>query len=74
LDRGHTDDESWCLRLQIFSFIVGIKAETIKKGEPIASGGDGDRGAKRNVASCLATHDGSAKEALNNRNFAAAAS
>ena len=46
-----------CLGLQVFSFVVGIKAESIQKGKAFTCHRDGNLRSELNVAPCLATHD-----------------
>jgi hypothetical protein len=46
------------LSLQIFSIVVRVITQPIKKGEPIATDRDCDLRAKLNIASGVATNDG----------------
>ena len=45
------------LAFQVFSFVVGIKAESIEKRKAFTCHRDGDLCSKLNVGSCLTTHD-----------------
>ena len=46
-----------CLGFQVFSFVVGIKAESIEKCKAFTCHRDGNLRSELNVAACLATHD-----------------
>ena len=46
-----------CLGFEVFSFVVGVKAESIEKRKAFTCHRDGDLCSKLNVAPCLATHD-----------------
>ena len=46
-----------CLGFQVFSFVVGIKAQSIQKRKPFTCHRDGNLRSELNVAPCLATHD-----------------
>ena len=46
-----------CLGLQVFSFVIGIKAESIQEGKALTCHRDRNFCSKLNVAPCLATHD-----------------
>ena len=46
-----------CLGFQVFSFVVGVKAESIQERKALTCHRDGDLCSKLNIAPCLATHD-----------------
>jgi D-tyrosyl-tRNA(Tyr) deacylase len=45
------------LAFQYFSFVVGIKAQSIEKRKAFTCHQDGNLGSKLNIASCFTTHD-----------------
>ncbi len=46
-----------CLGFQVFSFVVGIEAESIEKRKAFTCHRDGNLRSELNIAPCLAKHD-----------------